>query len=91
MKEKLVDALVNLTKIASIMSLAGTLVFVVKALNNSLETEYIKEIIMIIFIFYFGSKSGEQKAQAYLEKLQAQRKQDEFDPAPVEAQKELAQ
>lgn len=69
MKEKLVDALVNLLKVASIISLAAVVVFMVKSLDGTLDTAYIKEILMLVFVFYFGTKSGKQQVQDAVDEL----------------------
>lgn len=63
MKEKLVDALVNLLKVASLISLAAIVVFVRMSFRGELDTAYVKEILMLVFVFYFGTKQGKQQAE----------------------------
>jgi len=63
MKEKFVDAIVNLMKVKSLISIAAVIVFLVLALNGTLDPNTIKEILMLVFVFYFGTQSGKQTAK----------------------------
>jgi len=63
MKEKLTDALVNLLKVKSLISIAAIIVFQVLSLKGVFDTAYIKEILMLVFVFYFGTQSGKQTAR----------------------------
>lgn len=63
MREKLINAIVNLFKVKTIITLAITLVFILLALKGELPIETTTMVIGMVFTYYFNKdkKDGEEK------------------------------
>lgn len=59
--KKVLDAIVNLLKVKTIITLAITGLFVYLSIKGQLEKETIAMVIVMVFTYYFNKKDSKEK------------------------------
>lgn len=59
--KKVLDAIVNLLKVKTIITLAITGLFIYLSIKGQLEKETIAMVIVMVFTYYFNKKDSKEK------------------------------
>ena len=53
---KIIDNVANLIKVKTVVTFVVIAVFAVLALNGTVQPEYVKDVVLIVISFYFGTQ-----------------------------------
>lgn len=58
--KKLIDNVADLVKVKTIVTLVLIVVFAVLSLNGGINPEFVKEVVLVVIAFYFGTQQAKK-------------------------------
>lgn len=58
---KIIDNIANLIKVKTVVTFVVIAVFAILALKGVIQSEYVKDIVLMVVAFYFGTQTRDEK------------------------------